>query len=116
MKYRKLQIAFSAVCGVLCLLLIALWVPSATTFDRLRGTTSRRTMAIAVSYNGRLSVVHADMGYQPWTWPTRDSGPVLPYNITLEEFGDGIGSRIYVTDIAWPKRTRMGFGWINGTS
>jgi hypothetical protein len=26
MKYRKLRIAFSAVCGILCLLLIALWV------------------------------------------------------------------------------------------
>src|SRR5688572_14017793 len=28
MKYRKLQIAFSAVCGVLCLLLVVLWVRS----------------------------------------------------------------------------------------
>jgi hypothetical protein len=28
MKHRKLRIAFSAVCGVLCLLLIALWVRS----------------------------------------------------------------------------------------
>ena len=26
MKYRKLRIAFSAVCGIVCLLLIALWV------------------------------------------------------------------------------------------
>jgi hypothetical protein len=28
MKYRKLRIAFSAVCGIICLLLIALWVRS----------------------------------------------------------------------------------------
>ena len=28
MKYRKLRIAWSAVCGILCLLLIALWVRS----------------------------------------------------------------------------------------
>jgi hypothetical protein len=28
MKYRKLRIAFSGVCGVLCVLLIALWVRS----------------------------------------------------------------------------------------
>ena len=28
MKYRKLRIAFSAACGVFCLLLIALWVRS----------------------------------------------------------------------------------------
>ena len=26
MKYRKLRIAFSAVCGIVCLLLIVLWV------------------------------------------------------------------------------------------
>jgi hypothetical protein len=73
-------------------------------------------MAIAVSYHGRLSVVHADMGYVPWTWPTRDSGPVLLNNITLEEFGDGAGADWKDTDIMWPNRTMMGFGWIDGTN
>jgi hypothetical protein len=28
MRYRKLRIAFSAVCGVFCLLLVALWLSS----------------------------------------------------------------------------------------
>ena len=28
MKYRKLRIAWSAVCGIVCLLLIVLWVRS----------------------------------------------------------------------------------------
>jgi hypothetical protein len=116
MKYRYLRIAFSAVCGVVCLLLVVLWVRSATTFDRLRGTTSRRTMAIVVSYEGRLSVVHADMGYVPWTWPTRDSGPVLSNNITLEVFGDGAGFDSRDTDLMWPNRTTMGFGAIYGSS
>jgi hypothetical protein len=36
MKYRKLRIAFSAVCGVLCLLLIALWVRSYWRFDQCK--------------------------------------------------------------------------------
>jgi hypothetical protein len=34
MKYRKLRIAFSATCGIICLLLIALWVRSYGTWDR----------------------------------------------------------------------------------
>jgi hypothetical protein len=35
MKYRKLRIAWSVVCGVLCLLLIALWERSLKTCDVL---------------------------------------------------------------------------------
>jgi hypothetical protein len=37
---RNLRIAFSIVCGILCLLLIALWVRSATTSDTLHGRIS----------------------------------------------------------------------------
>jgi hypothetical protein len=33
MRFRKLRIAFSAVCGVVCLLLIALWVRSYWWYD-----------------------------------------------------------------------------------
>ena len=33
MKYRKLRITFSAVCGLMCLLLIALWVRSYSWMD-----------------------------------------------------------------------------------
>ena len=38
MKYRKLRIAFSAVCGIICLLLIALWVRSYYTIDVVSGS------------------------------------------------------------------------------
>ncbi len=34
-KYRKLRIAFSATCGIICLLLIALWVRSYYRVDSL---------------------------------------------------------------------------------
>jgi hypothetical protein len=37
MKYRRLRIAFSVVCGILCLLLIVLWVRSHGAEDRLTG-------------------------------------------------------------------------------
>jgi hypothetical protein len=36
MKYRKLRIAFAAVCGWLCLLLIALWVRTADNGDNFQ--------------------------------------------------------------------------------
>lgn len=36
MKYRKLRVTWSAVCGIICLLLIALWVRSYWWFDHLQ--------------------------------------------------------------------------------
>ena len=39
-KYRKLRIAFSAVCGIICLLLIVLWVRSHRAEDRASGRLS----------------------------------------------------------------------------
>jgi hypothetical protein len=50
MKYRQLRIAFSAVCGVLCLLLIALWVRSYWRLDTVKAW-SNNTVA---SLRGRL--------------------------------------------------------------
>jgi hypothetical protein len=35
MKYRKLRIAFSAVCGIICLLLMVLWLRSYSRFESL---------------------------------------------------------------------------------
>jgi hypothetical protein len=40
MRLRKLRIAFSAVCGALCLLLIVLWVRSHGAEDRLTGNVA----------------------------------------------------------------------------
>jgi hypothetical protein len=37
MKYRRLRIAFSTMCGVVCLLLIALWIRSYHKWDQLGG-------------------------------------------------------------------------------
>src|SRR5688572_586498 len=43
MKHRKLRIAFSAVCGVLCLMLIVLWVRSYSWFDSMNSSGHRFT-------------------------------------------------------------------------
>jgi hypothetical protein len=60
MKYRKLRIAFAAVCAVLCLLLIALWVRSYFQRDNLSwtGASSPNELQIA-SYRGSITLVHS---------------------------------------------------------
>jgi hypothetical protein len=37
MKYRKLRIAFTAMCGIVCLLFVVLWVRSYKSEDRVSG-------------------------------------------------------------------------------
>jgi hypothetical protein len=54
MKYRKLRIAFSAVCGVLCLVLIALWVRSYRSGDRVAFPAPATQGVVIESANGRV--------------------------------------------------------------
>jgi hypothetical protein len=54
MKYRKLRIAFSAVCGVLCLLLVALWVRSYTAQDLIELQVRGWRVLQANSIDGRM--------------------------------------------------------------
>lgn len=54
MKFRKLRIAFSAVCGILCLLLIALWVRSYVRLDQFLGPISATEYAACTSAVGEL--------------------------------------------------------------
>jgi hypothetical protein len=56
MRFRKLRIAISAVCGVLCLLLIVLWVRSYTYGDIFAWRFSDWRQLFAQSYKGELTV------------------------------------------------------------
>jgi hypothetical protein len=58
MKYRKLRITFSAVCGVLCLLLLVLWVRSYWRVDKLERSSATNTNNgwRVCLFNGRLYV------------------------------------------------------------
>jgi hypothetical protein len=65
MKYR---IAFSVTCGILCLLLIVLWVQSYWWADNVIGPSHRFAMT---SGNGWLTVWIEDWGFQfPYWMPT----------------------------------------------
>ena len=68
MKYPKLRIAWSVGCGILCLLLIVLWVRSYWWADRLHGRIIGDRMFVVASKEGRTVLV----GFQhhtPSNWP-----------------------------------------------
>jgi hypothetical protein len=54
MRFRKLRIASSVICGILCLLMTALWIRSYWWYDSVERNWTRGGYSIA-SRNGRLS-------------------------------------------------------------
>jgi hypothetical protein len=64
MKYRKLQIAFSATCLIACVLLIVLWVRSYGTWDRLFWTGKNNGHQLN-SMLGHVTLVVAEIPKQP---------------------------------------------------
>ena len=68
MPYRRLRIAFSAICGVLCLLLILLWVRSYWWSDRVIDTVSREVELLSIRGQLRCSVQTRLPGKTPHPW------------------------------------------------
>jgi hypothetical protein len=60
LKYRKLRIAFSAACGIICLLLIVLWVRSYWWTDQLTHQNSSTKFVAVTTGNGRLLLGKSD--------------------------------------------------------
>jgi hypothetical protein len=58
MKYRKLRIAWSVGCGILCVLLIALWVRSYWYRDRLEIPLFGSRLINAWSMQGQLTAIN----------------------------------------------------------
>src|SRR5687768_601998 len=56
---RKLRIAFSIVCGIVCLLLIALWVRSYWRLEILEKRTGLQAVQIS-SVKSRIAIAHLD--------------------------------------------------------
>ena len=87
MKYRKLRIAWSVVCGVLCLMLIVLWVRSYVVYDRVvvdypsgvEWFISNKGVYIVSTYG--LLAPHL----QSWSFGRTRWGTVvcLPYSLTM---------------------------------
>jgi hypothetical protein len=74
-KLHKLRIVFSVVCGIVCLLLIALWVRSYQSLDLIRGHLVGITNFGFISQDGKLFVVvFTPAAYSPrWVWYAGDT-------------------------------------------
>ena len=82
MKFRKLRIAWTAICGIACLLLIVLWVRSYWRLDMLQVTLVSGNKAILMSCQGamRLSCRSAILvsGSQPmWNLTSHPTTEVI---------------------------------------
>jgi hypothetical protein len=66
---RYLRFAFSAVCGIACVLLIALWVRSNWYWDELYNPISNKHLIVVESASGRalLDLTGSSPG-SPWYW------------------------------------------------
>jgi hypothetical protein len=87
MKFRNLRIAWSVMCGILCLMLIALWVRSYWQWDNV-GTNKTPSLYHVVSLDGRAILLNelfiptgSDTGdRRSWFYLTQESGPMPPYS------------------------------------
>ncbi len=74
---RKLRIAFSATCVILCLLLIAFWVRSQSSVDWMGSVVTDRYVAVISTWPGSCAIRIANDIFvlKPWAWrsqPVRD--------------------------------------------
>ncbi len=66
MRFRKLRIAWSVVCGIACVLLVVFWVRSYFKVDYVFYDTAQKTYSMA-SYHGRLRILwtYCQVGCRP---------------------------------------------------
>jgi hypothetical protein len=101
LKFRKLRIAFSAVCGVVCLLLIALWVRSYWWNDTINSPTRGDHFFVAQSIRGYLDIGIA----QTSDWTFRQ-GWILA-SLPLEK----VSPPTFVKETGETNLSRIGWGW-----
>jgi hypothetical protein len=94
MNYRKLRIAWSTICGILCLLLLALWIMSYMRLDQVLGPISATEYVGCTSAVGELrfgksndpalrrlfSARSAHRGF-PLSAGSRGHGPFFPASV-----------------------------------
>lgn len=87
---RGLRIAVSAVCGVLCVLLVVLWVRSYQVVDAVSGTRGPKSY-YGGAYKGEVglsSIIPVNQTQIAWDWFTE------PIDSRQSLFSEGVGYRI----------------------
>jgi hypothetical protein len=92
MRFRKLRIVWSVVCGIACVLLIALWVRSFNTTDSVYGRIPTFADIGSASQRGQLIFGFCHCG----TWAA------------WHHFTDPVGGRYDLRNFA----PASGFGWV----
>ena len=73
---RKLRIAFSVMCGIACLLLVALWVRSYWVLDSLYGPQVPKNTYSRFAFNSGVGEIMFNYSGGPlWPW-RRDQSPI----------------------------------------
>lgn len=110
LRFGKLRIAWTVGWGVVTMLLVALWVRSYVTFDRLtmQPLPSPASNYLLISYKAHIAAVRVGflgpaLIYREPKLLNRDSGPVNPRHRQLE-------------DLPWPAPSFLGFGWMTNRS
>jgi hypothetical protein len=103
MKFRKLRIAFSAACGVLCLLLIALWLRSYRWNDQFSIHLSDSRVIGPNSFSGRLSFGICTSPDAKFMWPAGlNSEPIINQPpVPNFSFGRMTGTPPRTVDFVW---------------
>jgi hypothetical protein len=88
MKYRKLRIAWSVLCGVLCLLLIALWMRSYWRADSIQAVRAGSTIWYETNRGVAFFCVQRRLppvSVPPWSYSSTssDNGPTFKHELWL---------------------------------
>jgi hypothetical protein len=105
---RKLRIAFSVICGILCLLLVVLWVRSYWWLDNFIGPLRGSVRYGVASGSGWLTVRYGNGKMDPqsfpeWTWQCRTVAEMEAVYKQMEESIQGTTAKF--------TRPTFEFGW-----
>ena len=88
MNYRKLRIAWSAACGIACIVFIVLWVRTAYFCETIYGPLTSTSSLVITSRQGGLGIGLTKSAAPKWTY-SANPPEVVPHRtyVTLLGFG-----------------------------
>ena len=103
MRFRKLRIAWSVVCGIACVLLVVLWVRSYYRHDHCLGPDFGGSFSGIGSLQGKISVVRAlrtPLPNERWRFESEIIGDEDQWAATWSEYDIGLGFGVYNRPLA----------------
>jgi hypothetical protein len=101
MRFRKLRIAWSAVCGILCLLLIVLWVRSFYRYALIEGPLAPGRALCASSIPGRFDLtIYKNQRIQHHAWTVASFEYYHELIVAIPEYA-GLGFGLHSDRNSW---------------